>query len=231
MTSIPNQCLTKKTKCFIDWCCFVPGTHVPSSFSAHVPTVKKLPPCELTRDTSYNAGFGPTNEVLIDRSYNETITKYKFYKYDRYRVEWKKPVPEKMTYDCYKFITSTGKIILHDTCTTTHMYTSDLELESRHKLGGDMHLLAVSTDILMYVNYHDEQKVIDIYNMNHERIQRMMPPHDRKWKWQLSGCILPESGNVMVADNLNNWLDMFSAGGRIIFRFYIYSQCLISMCS
>ena len=180
-----------------------------------LPTVTQQASCDLPPDSSCNIGLGLTNEVLVGRRDTETITKYNFC--DTLTVIWEKTSPQEMKYYCEKFITGSGDIILHNCKTATHLYTSDLVLQSQHVVGGDMLLLSVTTDTLLYRDKHDGQFAVDIYNMRHEKMDRLRPPLGREWKYLLAVCVVGDSGNVMVTDQDNKWLDVFSAGGTIIF--------------
>ena len=143
-------------------------------------------------------GFGCNNEMLVGKEDTNTIIKYKFT--DVYSVMWEKPVPEEMTVKCGKFIASSGKIILHRYMNATHLYSSELELESKHPI--DKELSAISKERLLYKNEQDGKLTIDVYNMCHKHIpvHALRAPNDRKWSKYATQCIVPKSGVTVIAD-------------------------------
>ena len=95
------------------------------------------------------------------------------------------------------------------------MYSSDMLLKSRYAAPSWVH--AVTSSSLVYgVDDDRGDRVIDIYNLQHEWTKRLTLPPGRKWSLNLSVVVVRDSGNVMVADTSNTWLDVFSAAGTII---------------
>ena len=180
-----------------------------------LPTLTQQASCDLAENHSRIA-FGPTDEVLASKS-GTIIVKYKCSN-NLLTVIWEKAPPQGMGANSYKFITGNGEdIVLHNPGTTprmTHVYSSELALESQYTAGG-MFLLAVTRDRLLYWDNNDGQFVVSIYNMRHQKIVSLRPP-GREWSNYLSVSAVSDSGNVIVADITNKWLDVFSSGGTII---------------
>ena len=178
-----------------------------------IPLLNKVSYTSVPDNAVYGA-FSFTNEVLFGRKDTNTMSKYNFAN-KKYQMIWDKPAPAKMKYDCSKFISSTGDIILCDIDeSVTYIYSSDLELKAKHKLD-DMVLQAVGNDRLMYSVYDDDgQTVVDVYTMNQEFEHRMILPKSKDSS-SLSVCAVPGSGNITVTDSENSCLDVFLATGEV----------------
>ena len=181
-----------------------------------LPTLTQQASCHLPADSNYNIGFGTTDEFLVGRKNNNTITKFQCSDSVLTTI-WEKPVPAGVPYYSYKFITDpSGDIVLYDWGSTTGIYSSDLSvLKADHAAPG--RLSAVTSSSLLY-NVRDDGGwiTVDIYNLQGDRTQRLAPPPGRTW-YNPSVVAVDDTGDVMVADfHSRRLIDVFSATGTII---------------
>ena len=186
-----------------------------------LPTVTQQASCDLPAGSNNRIGFSRRDEFLLAKKSSGTIGKYTCSTDSLLTTVWVKPLPQGVPYDCWKFITGTGgDIVLHEYITSTHIYTTDLALKSQEAADG-LVLLAVTNDTLLYSDMPDGQYVVDIYTMSpYEKTVSLRPPAATRWNNGLSACVVPGSGDVMVAEYSYKQLSMFSAAGTII----IYTQ-------
>ena len=182
-----------------------------------LPTVTQQALCHLPADSDNDIGFGPTDEFLVGRRNNNTITKYQCSADSVLTTVWEKPAPAGMGYNCYKYITGpSGEIVLHawSSSFTTGIYSSNLILKADHAAHGLLY--AVTSSRLLYIGM-DGEWVVDIYNLQGDtRMHRLAPPPGTVWSYALSVVVVHDSGNVMVVDGTSKTLDVFSATGTII---------------
>ena len=97
-------------------------------------------------------------------------------------------------------------------------------LISRHKLSAK--LLAVTEDRLLHqvTNIDRDKKTyittIDVISLDHELLHSLEPNGKRKWSPYLTACVVPGTGDIMVADHQLRSLDVFNNKGRVSSCFY-----------
>jgi hypothetical protein len=166
-------------------------------------------------------GFGPANEILIQRPENKSVVKLHFAE-NSYHTIWEKLLPERMKHRSYKFFTADGRLILSDPCggaTCTQIYSSQLEqLQQTYDEEDYGYLRTISQQCLYYEAKSELNYKTRVYRQdNHQLVHTLTLPHGREWGFEQSMCYDEGVGNVVVIDQQNRTIDSFDTNGQYFY--------------
>ena len=165
-------------------------------------------------------GFGYSGECLVGQKQASKLTLYHFAK-KSHQLVWNRPIPNGLNYDCRKWISPSGTIVLRNpgySKQSTLLFDKNLT---------PLKTFAPTSDYINglhkdeYITYaqllQGKLSMIRRSLHNHDLLQELDQPFQGNLQYRdwVHLCVNPTSGLVALVNNCNKWLVIFNSSGLI----------------